>query len=97
MGKRLITQKRGRGTPTYKAPSHRYKGKISHRKYDEQEKNGTVKGQIIDLIHCPGHGAPIAVVKYEDKELTLIAIFLMRALSCTLWCCRGCSCMDTKI
>src|SRR3989338_1933504 len=72
MGKPIISQKRGKGGPTYTAPSHRYKGKISHRIYDEKEKTETVKGQIIDLLLCPGHGAPLAVVKYEDKELTLI-------------------------
>lgn len=71
MGKRIITQRRGRGTPTYTAPSHHYKGKISHRKYDENEKAGKTQGQIIDLIHCPGHGAPLAVIKYADNELTL--------------------------
>lgn len=70
MGKRLITQRRGRGTHTYKSPSHRFAGKLSHRKYDQKDK---VQGQIIDLIHCPGHGAPLAVVKYEDNETTLIA------------------------
>ncbi|MFH0752166.1 MAG: 50S ribosomal protein L2 [archaeon] len=73
MGKRIITQRRGRGTKTYSSPSFRFAGKISHRRYDEKEKTGKIQGQIIDIIHCPGHGAPLAVVKYEDKETTLIA------------------------
>ncbi len=72
MGRPITQQKRGKGSPTYTAPSHRYRGKISHRQYDEKEKAGTMSGIIIDLLHCPGHGAPLAVVKYEDKELTLI-------------------------
>lgn len=73
MGKRIITRRRGRGTPVYTAPSHYYKGKISHRKYDDKEKTGTTNGQIIDLIHCPGHDAPLAVIKYEDQELILVS------------------------
>ncbi len=73
MGKRIITQRRGRGTKTYTSPSYRFKGKLSHRKYDDKEKSGKTQGQIIDLVHCPGHGAPLAVVKYEDKEITLIS------------------------
>lgn len=73
MGKRLITQRRGRGTHTYKAPSHRYKGKVRHRKYDETEKTGVIYGKIVDLIHCPGHTAPLAKVTFENKDKILIS------------------------
>lgn len=67
MGKRIITQRRGRGTFTYKSPSHRYVGFISHRKYDKNEYNVTY-GKVIELIHCSGHSAPLAKVKYETNE-----------------------------
>ncbi|MBT5924401.1 50S ribosomal protein L2, partial [Candidatus Woesearchaeota archaeon] len=30
MGKRIISQRRGRGTNTYRSPSHRFKGAIRH-------------------------------------------------------------------
>ncbi|MCK4811980.1 MAG: 50S ribosomal protein L2, partial [Methanosarcinales archaeon] len=30
MGKRIISQNRGRGGPTYRAPSHKYKAKLTH-------------------------------------------------------------------
>ncbi len=73
MGKNLITQRRGRGSFTYRAPSHRYAGKISYRKYDESEKNSVVFGKIKDLIDCPGHFAPLAVVQYDTKEEVLIS------------------------
>jgi large subunit ribosomal protein L2 len=73
MGKRLITQRRGRGTHTYKAPSHRYKGQIKHRKYDELERTGVVFGKIVDFIHCPGHNAPLATIEFENREKILIA------------------------
>lgn len=73
MGKQLITQRRGRGTSTYRAPSHRYSGKISYRNYDESEKNSVVYGTIQDLINCPGHFAPLAKVKYDTKEEVLIS------------------------
>jgi large subunit ribosomal protein L2 len=65
MGKRLIQQRRGRGTPRYRAPSHRYKGKVAHLP------NG-VEGQVIDLIHCSGHSAPLMEVALpEGKALTV--------------------------
>ncbi|RME55518.1 50S ribosomal protein L2 [Candidatus Woesearchaeota archaeon] len=73
MGKRIITQRRGRGTSTYKSPSHRYKGQIKHRKYDDLEKTGVLFGKIVDLIHCPGHNAPLAAIEFENKEKILIS------------------------
>lgn len=59
MGKRLIIQSRGHGSPTYRSPSHRHKGKIKI-----PGKEGT--GKVVDIIHDPGHYAPVAVVKMED-------------------------------
>ncbi|MBU4501786.1 MAG: 50S ribosomal protein L2 [Nanoarchaeota archaeon] len=73
MGKRLITQRRGRGTFTYKSFSHKFKGAIKHRKYDEAEKTSAVQGIVFDFIHCPGHTAPLAVIKYDSGDYTLIA------------------------
>lgn len=68
MGKRLITQRRGRGTTTYRAPSHRYKFDVIHRKYDDLEKTNYIRGKIIDIIKCPGHFSPIAEILYENNE-----------------------------
>ena len=72
MGKRLIIQRRGRGTPTYRSASHRFKGKIQYRSYDDLEKNGSLKGKVVDIIHDPGRTAPIAKVKFENGEQRLI-------------------------
>jgi large subunit ribosomal protein L2 len=72
MGKRLIIQRRGRGTPTYKSASHRFKGRIAHRMYDEIEKEGSIQGKVIDIIHDPGRSAPLALVNFENNEKLLI-------------------------
>lgn len=64
MGKNLIQQKRGKGSPTYRAPSFRYYGSIKHPKITEQ----TSAGRIIDLISCPGHTAPLAQIKFDDGK-----------------------------
>lgn len=71
MGKRIIQQRRGRGTHTYKSPSHRYRGSIKHRRFNPKEES--VKGKIIDLVNCPGHSAPLAKIKFEDKTEILMA------------------------
>ena len=68
MGKRLIIQRRGRGTPTYRSSSHRFRGKVSYRSYDAYEKDGSIKGLVTDIIHDPGRSAPVAVVKFENGE-----------------------------
>lgn len=73
MGKNLITQKRGKGSFTYRAHSHRWKGRISHKIYDTNEKNNLVRGRITNLIHCGGHNAPLAEITYENGETILIA------------------------
>lgn len=68
MGKRLIIQRRGRGTPTYRVASHRFKDKIEYRAYDAMERESSIKGKIVDIIHDPGRTAPIAQVKFENGE-----------------------------
>ncbi len=61
MGKRIISQRRGRGSPTYKAPSHRYKADTRYL-YVE----GMVQGKVVDLIDDPGRNVPLAKVLLED-------------------------------
>lgn len=64
MGHRITTQSRGKGGPTYRAPSHRYKAELKHIGDDTQKITGTV----IDIEHDPARNAPIALVKLENGE-----------------------------
>lgn len=72
MGKRLIVQRRGKGTSVYRAPSHRYRGEVTHRRYDEKEKEGKILGRVVDILHDPGRSAPVAKVIFENKEERLV-------------------------
>jgi len=74
MGKRLISQRRGRGTPTYTCPSHKRRGEAKYRKFDELEKKGKVLGKIVDILHDPGRSAPVAKVEYETGEEGLLVV-----------------------
>ncbi|MBR9690076.1 50S ribosomal protein L2 [Candidatus Woesearchaeota archaeon] len=65
MGKRLIQQARGKGGPTYRAPSFRYKG-------DVRVPNKELSGIITDIVKCQGHSAPLLEVKYEDNSTGLM-------------------------
>lgn len=64
MGKRIIIRARGKGGPRYRAPSHRYAGKISYSFSGDAE--------IVDIIHDPGRDAPLAKLKTPDKKEKLI-------------------------
>lgn len=64
MGKRLIQQRRGRGTGPYKSPSHRFKGAITHPAVP-------TNGVVVDLLHCAGHTAPLMEVKYLTGNVQL--------------------------
>lgn len=67
MGKNLIQQRRGRGTPTYRAPSFRYYGKVKYPKLSEK----SISGKIVDFVLCPGHSAPLAQIRLESGEITI--------------------------
>ncbi|MEM3610026.1 MAG: hypothetical protein QW076_03950, partial [Candidatus Anstonellales archaeon] len=64
MGKRLRSQRRGKGSPTYKSPSHRAKADVQFRPYDEKEKNGFLTGQIVEFIDDPYHQALLMRVSF---------------------------------
>jgi len=62
MGKRTITRRRGRGS-VYQTPSHRHKGAITFPPHDRK------KAVVEELLHDPGHSAPVARVRYEDGSV----------------------------
>jgi len=68
MGKRIIARARGKGGPRYRAPSHRYLGKVSYIGV-----SGII-GKVVDIVHDPGRSAPVAIVKLDDgREILHIA------------------------
>ncbi|AXG07612.1 50S ribosomal protein L2 [Haloplanus rubicundus] len=69
MGRRIQGQRRGRGGPTFRAPSHRYKAELSHKKDEERD---TISGEIVDIEHDPARSAPIAAVEFEDGDQRLV-------------------------
>ncbi len=70
MGKRIISQNRGKGTPTYTAPSHKYRAEIKHIPFKE-----TISARIIDIQHDPVRNGPVALVKLPDgSERYMIAV-----------------------
>ena len=69
MGKRLMSQNRGKGTPTYRATSSRFKANLEHIKTFGDE---TIEGVITEVVHDTARNTPIVRVKFGNGEEKLI-------------------------
>ena len=58
MGRRLIQQRRGRGTLTYRVPEKSFKPRIAY---------ADKAGKVIDIVRNPLSNTPIAQVMYDDN------------------------------
>jgi large subunit ribosomal protein L2 len=70
MGKRIRVQRRGRGSSTFRASTHKrvapaqYPPKITPK----ESFGASINGVIEALVHDPGRGAPLAFVRFENGE-----------------------------
>jgi len=72
MGRRIITQRRGRGGPRYQVPSHRFKGRVNYPQGSKYT-NG-ISGQVISIEKDPARTTPVAKILLEDyQEIRLVA------------------------
>ena len=62
MGKRIIQRARGKGSTRYRAPSHRYLGRVEYFPF------GNVAGKVVDILNDPGRSAPVAIIKTDDGK-----------------------------
>lgn len=63
MGKRILVQRMGRGSPTFRSPGHL---RIAPAKYPTLPFNTTYKGRVEDLVHDPGRWVPLAKIILEN-------------------------------
>ncbi len=62
MGKRILVQRQGRGTSTFRSPSHL---RVAPARYPPLS-NKTLRGRVVELVHDPGRWCPLAHVVLED-------------------------------
>ncbi|MCW4006700.1 MAG: 50S ribosomal protein L2 [Candidatus Bathyarchaeota archaeon] len=68
MGKRIRVQRRGRGGSTYQASTHKRVAPAQYPVLAPKESFETsTPGVITSLMHDPGRGAPLALIKFEDN------------------------------
>jgi large subunit ribosomal protein L2 len=67
MGKRIRVQRRGRGGQNWRASTHK---RVAPAKYPsiapKESFNASLSGVIETLVHDPGRGAPLSLVKFEN-------------------------------
>ncbi len=68
MGHRIQTQNRGRGGPTYRAPSHLYRAEVHHAGRGDS----LTRGKVIDIEHDPARNGPVARVALENGRKTYV-------------------------
>jgi len=61
-------QRRGRGSSTFRASSHKRVAPVQYPSVSVTEQRGVIHGQVKDLIHDPGRGSPMVSVKLETGE-----------------------------
>jgi large subunit ribosomal protein L2 len=66
MGKRIIPQRRGRGTSTYRSQSNRHKGVPRYPSVKKAE------GIVVDIFHAPGRSTPLAKVRFDDRTSLML-------------------------
>lgn len=65
MGTRLRQQKRGKGSPAYKSPGHRFFGNISY----DLNKGDHIKGEVMGFVQDPIRDVLVAVIRTDDAKV----------------------------
>jgi len=68
LGKKILVQRRGRGSPTFRAATHRRVAPARYPVLTGVEPPSAVEGVIKEIIHDPGRGAPLASVALKNGE-----------------------------
>ncbi len=68
MGKNILVQRRGRGTSVFRAPTYRRVAPARYPPITTGELTGVLKGDVSEIVHDPGRGTPLALLKFENGE-----------------------------
>ena len=68
MGKRIRVQRRGRGSSTFRAATHKRVAPARYPTTSKEERKGVIQGQLTEILHDPGRGSPLASIKLETGE-----------------------------
>ncbi len=66
MGKRIRVQRRGRGGSVFRAHVYRRIAPARYPPLVATDMTGRVDGTVLDIMHDPGRGSPLALVQFTD-------------------------------
>ena len=68
MGKRIRVQRRGGGSPTFRASTHKRVAPGRYPNLTKDLREGVIQGQVAELLHDPGRGSPLALIELENDQ-----------------------------
>lgn len=68
MGKRIRVQRRGRGSSTFQASTHKRVAPAKYPNPPKEKLESVLRGQVVQLLHDPGRGSPLAYIELEGDE-----------------------------
>lgn len=68
MGKKIRVQRRGKGSPTFRASTHKRVAPVQYPSISTEEREGVIQGQVMQILHDPGRGSPLASIKLDTGE-----------------------------
>jgi large subunit ribosomal protein L2 len=68
MGKRIRVQRRGRGSSTFRAATHKRVAPACYPPLPRNINETVVRGVVEELFHDPGRGSPLALIRFENGE-----------------------------
>jgi large subunit ribosomal protein L2 len=68
LGKRIRVQRRGRGSSTFRASTHKRVAPVKYPPVSVTENKTVINGQVKGIIHDPGRGSPMVAVKLETGD-----------------------------
>ncbi|RLJ07215.1 MAG: 50S ribosomal protein L2 [Candidatus Aenigmatarchaeota archaeon] len=60
MGKPIIAQRRGKGSPTFRVPEYHFQPKLEFKNMD---------GTVLDLVNHPAKLVPLAKIRWDDSSI----------------------------
>jgi large subunit ribosomal protein L2 len=68
LGKRIRVQRRGRGSSTFTASTHKRVAPVQYPPMSAKGEEGFIQGQVTAILHDPGRGTPMASIRLETGE-----------------------------
>lgn len=73
MGKRIRVQRRGRGGSVFRAHTFRRVSAACYPPLGETDLTSATRGTVVELLHDPGRGAPLALIEFADGQVCCLS------------------------